>query len=63
MNIKITDSDLVRKRAINDILRVYYSEAFNSVKSTTLRVIDLLYDLGYYEDSETIFIKEQQCKD
>lgn len=51
--------DTARFRAIKDILRVYHSEAFTNVKNNTLRVIDLLYSLGYYEDSESLFPKKE----
>ena len=48
-----------RKRCINDILTVYFSDRFTNVKNNTLRTIDLLYRLGYYKDSESLFLEKE----
>lgn len=57
---KIYVGDIARKRCIDDILTVYYSDRFTNVKNNTLRTIDLLYDLGYYETSESLFLEKDQ---
>lgn len=62
VNIEEPKSNLLessRKRAIDDILLTYNSDAFTNVKNNTLRTIDLLYKLGYYKDSESLFPKER----
>lgn len=61
MIIPITeDSDSIqRTRCINDILTVYFSDRFTNVKNNTLRTIDLLYKLGYYENSESLFLEKE----
>ena len=58
MRINVSSLDIETQRAVRDILKTYHSEAFNNVKSTTLRVIDLLYKMGYYKDSESLFDKD-----
>lgn len=64
MNVSIEESnsnqlEISRKRAIEDILTTYNSDRFTNVKNNTLRTIDLLYKLGYYRDSESLFPKER----
>lgn len=48
---------LEKRRCINDILTVYNSDLFPNQKNTCLRVVDLLYKMGYYRDSESLFKK------
>ena len=52
-------SDIERKRCIDDILTVYNSDRFTNVKNNILRTIDLLYDLGYYKYSESLFLTKE----
>lgn len=52
---EITPMSEQRKRCIQDIITVYNSNVFTNVKNNTMRTIDLLFKLGYYENSESFF--------
>lgn len=59
MKITISTDDVEKQRAISDILTVYFSDRFTNVKNNTLRTIDLLFDLGYYKSSESLFLEKE----
>ena len=59
MKITISTDDIEKQRAISDILTVYFSDRFTNVKNNTLRTIDLLFDLGYYKSSESLFLEKE----
>jgi len=52
---ELTPIEEQRKRCIRDIIYVYNSNQFTNVKNNTMRTIDLLFKLGYYEGSESFF--------
>ncbi len=56
INIDKAEDNAEKQRVIDDILTVYYSDRFTNVKNNTLRVIDLLYKMGYYKNSESLFV-------
>lgn len=58
--IVISNLPIENQRAINDILYVHFSDRFPNIKATTLRTIDLLFRLGYYDDSESLFLEEKE---
>lgn len=49
----------LNSRAISDLIRVFNSECYINEKGYLQKLIDLLYHLGYYENNESIFIKEE----
>ena len=51
------NDDDARYRCQNDLLKIYYSDTFINVKGYLQKLVDLLYNLGYYKDNETLFPK------
>lgn len=51
-----TDFERVRLRARNDLLRVYNSKSYINEKGYLTKLIDLLYELDYYQDNESLFL-------
>lgn len=50
-----------KRRAINDMRRVFNSNMYINEKNYTMRYIENLYKMGYYSSIETIFpTKEKQ---
>lgn len=60
MKINIDSLPIENQRAINDILFVHFSDRFPNIKATTLRTIDLLFKMGYYKDSESLFLEKKE---
>ena len=46
-----------KKRAINDLMLIYYSNTYINIKGYLQKLVDLLFKLGYYENNETLFPK------
>lgn len=44
-----------KQRCINDLLKNASSKDYYNVKGFKQKLIDLLYNLGYYKNNETIF--------
>lgn len=55
MLVKINDNS--RSRAVNDLLDVYYSDRYINEKGYLQKLIDLLFNLGYYDNNKTLFQK------
>lgn len=55
MNIPITDKSQENKRAIADMILVYESKMFLNEKNYTMRLIENLHKLGYYNSIESIY--------
>lgn len=45
----------LNSRAISDLMRVFNSDCYINEKGYLQKLIDLLYQLGYYEDNESLF--------
>ena len=54
-----TDFERVRLRARNDLLRVYNSKSYINEKGYLTKLIDLLYELDYYQDNESLFLNQE----
>lgn len=53
--------DTARARYIKDLLKIAKSDLFFNVKGYYQKLIDNLYEVGYYEDNESViseFVKE-----
>ena len=48
------------KRCIKDLLKNANSHEYCNEKGFKQKLIDLLYNLGYYEDNESIFVNSQE---
>lgn len=58
INVNCTaDFERSRARACHDLLSVYYSKSYINEKGYLTKLIDLLYELDYYKDNESLFIK------
>lgn len=53
--IQINESE--KFRAVNDLLMIYKADTYTNIKGYLQKLVDLLYDLGYYKDNETLFPK------
>lgn len=42
-------------KAISDMLYIYKSQMYINEKSYTMRLVENLYELGYYINNETLF--------
>ena len=51
--IKIQDTPSYR--CIKDLLAVYNADTYPNIKGYLQKLIDLLYNLGYYEDNKSLF--------
>lgn len=51
----VTDFERPSIRARNDLLRVYNSKSYINEKGYLTKLIDLLYELDYYKDNESLF--------
>lgn len=49
-----------KQHAIDDIIYTLKSDRYINEKSYITRVIEKLYELGYYKNIETIYTKEKQ---
>ena len=60
MPIKINDDfhSEENRRAIDDLLYVFNSKMYINEKGYLTKLIDLLYDLDYYMDNESLFIRK-----
>lgn len=57
--VPITAIITQKRRALNDMHYVFYSDMFINEKNYTMRYIENLYKMGYYSSIESIFpIKE-----
>lgn len=52
----VSDFDRPRLRACNDLLRVYNSKSYINEKGYLTKLIDLLFELDYYKDNESLFL-------
>ena len=61
MPVKITSPE-EKERAIADLLRNANDNCYVNEKGFRQKLIDNLYELGYYEDNESVYasIKEQE---
>ena len=57
MKIKVSNLETERQRAVSDLLEIYYMDTFINVKGYLQKLVDNLYELGYYEDNESIFLE------
>lgn len=48
--------DVEKQRCINDLLKNAASKEYYNVKGFKQKLIDLLFDLGYYKNNESIFV-------
>lgn len=53
------DFEHSRLRARNDLLRVYNSRSYINEKGYLTKLIDLLYELDYYKDNESLFLNQE----
>lgn len=63
MNIPLTiesDYNVARQRCIKDLLYNYTTNDYMNEKSFKQKLIDLLYNLGYYEDNESVFLERKK---
>lgn len=51
-----TDFERPKLRARNDLLRVYNSKSYINEKGYLTKLIDLLFELDYYKDNESLFL-------
>lgn len=59
MAIAIQINDTARYRCISDLLIVYKSDTYMNIKGYLQKLIELLYEMGYYEDNKSLFPKGQ----
>lgn len=57
MKIKIESLDEQKQRAIDDLLYIYDSKMYINEKGYLTKLVDTLYELDYYKDNETLFIR------
>lgn len=55
MLVRVDDLTEEKKRCIKDLLKNANSKEYYNVKGFKQKLIDLLYEMGYYKDNETIF--------
>ena len=63
MNIPLTiesDYEKARQRCIKDLLYNSVSQDYMNEKSFKQKLIDLLYNLGYYVDNESVFLERKK---
>lgn len=53
---KIDDNLSERERCIRDLLKNANSNEYCNEKGFKQKLIDLLFNLGYYKDNESVFI-------
>ena len=57
MKIKIESLEEQKQRAIDDLLYIYDSKMYINEKGYMTKLVDTLYELDYYKDNETLFIR------
>lgn len=55
MLLRINSVESQEGRCIRDLIKNANSKEYCNVKGFKQKLIDLLYNLGYYKDNETIF--------
>lgn len=54
-----SDYDVVCQRCIKDLVRNANSKEYCNERGFRQKYIDLLFQLGYYKDNESIFINKE----
>lgn len=52
----VDDFEISRLRCRRDLLRVYNSSSYINEKGYLTKLIDLLFELDYYKDNESLFL-------
>lgn len=55
MKVDLSSIDPEEERCISDLIRNANSHDYYNAKGFKQKLIDLLYQLGYYKDNESIF--------
>lgn len=58
MNLTINDNCEENRRCSEDLLYVFNSKMYINEKGYLTKLIDLLYDLDYYKNNESLFIRK-----
>lgn len=63
MVINVKDVESPENRCIKDLLYNANSKEYTGAKGFKQKLIDLLYNLGYYKDNKSIFLTERGEKE